>query len=638
MDESKTDSLKYLPKIHCPADVKRLPEEALPELAQEIRQTLIETVSKTGGHLAPNLGVVELTIALHKVFTSPYDKIVWDVGHQAYVHKLLTGRYHEFSTLRTEGGLSGFPRPCESEHDVFAGGHSSTALSSALGIARANLIKGNKNYTIAVIGDGAFTGGMVYEAMNNVANSNTRLIVVLNNNEMSISKNVGKLAEYLAVIKSRPQYFRLKAGTDRFLRKIPLVGKPFAAALFRIKTFFKNQIYSSTIFEHFGFRYMGPIDGHNLPLLCDALQSAKESNYPIFLHLRTVKGKGYEYAEKDPCSFHGISKFDVNSGEPITSGPNFSKEFGDYLLEAAAKDRRICAITAAMTSGTGLSGFAEHYPERFFDVGIAEQHAVTFAGGLAKAGMMPVFAVYSAFLQRAYDQIVHDGTLQEQKVILAIDRAGFVGDDGEMHHGLLDVPFLNTIPGMTIYSPSTYAEMRNAFYKALYHQKNVVAVRYYRGKELPLPEDFSPSFRSFDLYGAEGANVLLVTYGRLFSYACEAQKRLAEEGISCAVLKLNRIKPISEKAIDAATTAEQIFFFEEGEQIGGAGEHFLSLLNMRGWQGGYTLTAVPDTFVAHASVERLLEKLSLDAEGMHRVVSEKMQLKQKKILKEMLYD
>ncbi|MDR1630921.1 MAG: 1-deoxy-D-xylulose-5-phosphate synthase [Oscillospiraceae bacterium] len=638
MDESKSEALNYLPNIHCPADVKQLPQEALPELAKEIRQTLIDTVSKTGGHLASNLGVVELTIALHKTFNSPYDKIVWDVGHQAYVHKLLTGRYHEFSTLRTENGISGFPRPCESEHDVFAGGHSSTALSAALGIAQANQIKGNKNYTIAVIGDGAFTGGMVYEAMNNVANSSSRLIVILNNNEMSISRNVGKLAEYLAVIKSRPQYFRLKATTDKVLKKIPIIGRPLASRIVRIKTFFKNQIYSSTIFEHFGFRYMGPIDGHNIPVLCDALQSAKESNYPIFLHLRTIKGKGYEHAEKDPCGFHGISRFDINSGEPITSGPNFSKEFGDYLVEAAAKDRRICAITAAMTSGTGLSAFAEHFPERFFDVGIAEQHAVTFSCGLAKAGMLPVFAVYSAFLQRAYDQIVHDGTLQEQKIILAVDRAGFVGDDGEMHHGLLDVPFLNTIPGVTVYSPSTYAEMRNAFYKSLYHQKGVVAVRYYRGKELPLPGDFSPSFRAFDLYGSEDAHVFLVTYGRLFSYACEAQKRLAEEGISCAVLKLNRIKPISQKAIDAVQTAEQIFFFEEGEQLGGAGEHFLSLLNSHGWQGGYTLTAVPDSYAAHASVERLLERFSLDAEGMHRVVREKMQIKQKKTFKGILYD
>lgn len=624
MHENMAESLKYLPTIKSPSDMKKLPDEALPVLADELRQTLICTVSKNGGHLASNLGVVELTIALHKVFRSPNDKIIWDVGHQSYVHKLLTGRYDDFETLRKEGGLSGFTRPDESEHDVFAGGHSSTALSAALGIAQANQIKGNKNYTIAVIGDGALTGGMAYEAMNNVADSNTRLIVILNNNEMSISKNVGKLAEYLAVIKSRPKYFRMKARTEKILKKIPLAGKPLASCIFRLKTFIKNFVYSSTMFEHFGFRYMGPIDGHNIPLLCDALQSAKEANYPIFLHIRSTKGKGYSHAEKDPCGFHGISKFDINSGEPISSGTSFSKEFGSYITEAAEKDKRICAITAAMTEGTGLSSFAKKFPDRFFDVGIAEQHGVTFAGGLAKAGMIPVFAVYSSFLQRAYDQLVHDGTLQAEKIVLAIDRAGFVGDDGEMHHGILDVPFLNTIPEMTIYSPSTYQEMRNSFYKAIYHQKGVVAVRYYRGAELPLPDNFTPSYSSFDLYGEADAEVLLVCYGRLFSEGCKAQQKLADAGIKAAILKLNRIKPISERALDAALSFENIFFFEESEQSGSVGEAFISKLNLRGWKANYRHVAIPDCFVPHAKIEALLARYSLDFEGMYTAIKEKL--------------
>jgi len=387
-----------------------------------------------------------------------------------------------------------------------------------------------------------------------------------------------------------------------------------------LKTFFKNVLYSSTLFEQFGFRYMGPIDGHDIQKLCDALHGAKEANYPILLHIKTVKGKGYEFAEKNPTGYHGISRFNIDSGEPINAGANFSGEFGAYLTEAAAKDRRICAVSAAMTDGTGLAGFAEKYPERFFDVGIAEQHAVTFSLGLAGTGMIPVFAVYSSFLQRAYDQLVHDGTLQGQKIILAVDRAGFVGEDGETHHGLLDVPMLNTVPGMTVYSPATYGDMRNCFYKALYQDKGVVAVRYPRGAEQDLPEDYKPAYGSFELYGDRASPNLIVTYGRLFASACKAVKALAEEGVDCAVLKLNRIKPIDKSAVSLALGAENIFFFEECEKSGAVGESFLELLNSGGYNGNFTLTAVEDRFVRHAAVDTLLKEHRLDSGGMEDVV------------------
>lgn len=606
----------YLKQIHSPQDLKKLNEEQLEELAKEIREELIETVSKTGGHLASNLGVVELTIALHKVFRSPEDKIVWDVGHQTYVHKLLTGRYDRFSSLRTEGGISGFSRPSESEHDMFYSGHSSTSVSAALGIAEGNKLKGNKNYAIAVIGDGAFTGGMVYEALNNAGRSGTRLIVILNNNEMSISKNVGAVAKYLAVIRSKPSYFRLKERTENFLNRIPLIGKKCAKAIFNLKTHIKNLIYSSTMFEQFGFRYMGPIDGHNIQQLCDALEGAKEAKKPVLLHIHTIKGKGYDFAEKAPAAFHGVSEFDINTGEPIFSGDNFSKEFGTFLAEMAAKDRRICAITAAMSLGTGLAAFQKKYPERLFDVGIAEEHAVTFCSGLAKAGMLPVFAVYSSFLQRAYDQIVHDGALQGQKIILAVDRAGFVGEDGETHQGILDVPFLNTIPDITIFSPATYSELRANFVKAFYHMDGLVAIRYPRGAEKELPNDFHFSDKTFDIYGDPALDIAVLAYGREFAFACEAKSILASKGISFKIVKLNQIKPIDLKIYEQLLDCRAVFFFEESEKNGSVGEVIGASLCNQGFRGIYHQIAVPNEFVCHAGVASQLHRYHLDVNGM----------------------
>lgn len=613
---------KYLSGIKGPSDVKKLDYEQLEELAEEVRAELIETVSKNGGHLASNLGVVELSIALHKVFDSPRDKIVWDVGHQAYVHKLLTGRLEDFTTLRREGGLSGFTRPDESEHDSFYSGHSSTAVSAALGIAEANKLKGNKRYAVAVVGDGAFTGGMVYEAMNNAGRSNTRLIVILNNNEMSISKNVGALAKYFAVVRSRPAYFRIKARTETAINKIPFVGEKLSMSIFKLKTKIKNMIYSSTMFEDFGFRYMGPIDGHNIKQLCDALRGAKAANFPILLHINTTKGKGYDYAERDPSTFHGISQFDINSGEPITAGLSYSKAFGKFMCEMASKDRRICAVTAAMSIGTGLDEFAETFPHRFFDVGIAEQHAVTFCSGLAKGGMMPVFAVYSTFLQRSYDQLIHDGALQGLHYIIAVDRAGFVGPDGETHNGLFDVPFLNTIPDITVYSPSSYADMQNCFYKAFYHDTGLVVVRYHSGAQIPLPDDFEQGYGNYESYGDSQASTALISYGREFALACDASSTLKKRGISVEVIKLNRIKPIDPTVIELLLKKKNVFFFEEGEKTGSVAEVLGRQLVEAGYEGEYFIRAVEDKFVPHASVSAQLKSSLLDSDNIVAFVTE----------------
>lgn len=608
--------IKYLDKINSPQDLKKLDSSEYGALAQEIRDVLIETVSKNGGHLASNLGAVELTIAIHLMFNSPIDRIVWDVGHQAYTHKLLTGRYDVFDTIRQKDGISGFCHPNESDHDTFYSGHSGTSVSSAYGIAQANKIKKNNNYTVAVIGDGSFTGGLVYEALNNAGRSKTNLIVILNDNEMSISKNVGAVAKYLTKIRSKKKYVRMKARLERFLDRIPLVGHAMAQGLFKFKTAVKNLIYESTIFEKMGFRYMGPIDGHDIGSMCEALETAKSLHSPVLLHVNTVKGKGYDYAEKDPSYFHGISDFDINTGEPHSTGDTFCNEFGKLMCKMAEKDRRISLITAAMSLGTGLTEFSNKYSERFFDVGIAEEHAVTFASGLAKGGMLPVFAVYSTFLQRCYDEIIHDGALQDQKLVLAIDRAGFVGDDGETHNGLYDVAFLQSIPKVTVYSPATYDEMKVDFGNAFYRDSDVVAVRYPRGGEANIPEDYVPSFGTYDFYGDEAAEIVLVTYGRLFSETAKAVRELEKRNIKAKVLKLNRIKPIDTEAIDRVLNSKYVFFFEEGVRSGGIAEKFAAELLQRGYKGGYDITAVEDCFVKQAKVPELIKDYGFDSESM----------------------
>ncbi len=614
---------KLLDGIDSPKDIKQLNNAELCALAEEIRAVLVDTVSKTGGHLASNLGVVELTLALHRSFNSPSDKFVWDVGHQVYVHKLLTGRRDRFCTLRCEGGLSGFSRPNESEHDIVYSGHSSTSVSTAMGIAVANKLKGNKDYAVAVIGDGALTGGLVYEALSNAgAHEDIRLIVVLNDNAMSISPNVGKLAEYLAVIRSKEGYFRLKAATERFLDHIPLIGKPISRSIFRVKTSLKNIIYKSNFFEDMGFRYMGPIDGHDLHKLSDAFDGAKLIKGPVLLHVNTIKGKGYNPAEESPSAYHGVSKFDPDTGEFSAPTPSYSDRFGEFLCLQAKKDKRICAITAAMSLGTGLRLFSEKYPDRFFDVGIAEEHAVPYALGLAESGMLPVFVVYSTFLQRCFDQIIHDGALQNRNMILAIDRAGLVGDDGETHQGIYDVSFLNGIPNITVYAPSCFTQLNQFLVRALYHTPGVTAVRYPRGGESELPEDYVPTAENFEMYLTEDAAVLLVTYGRLFSESCKAAHTLREQGIKAGVLKLNRIKPIDENAVQFSRRYADIIFFEEGVLSGGAGESFARMLIEDDYSGHFALKAFPDCFIEQGRVSSLLKSYGLDAQGMCRAFTE----------------
>ncbi len=607
-----------LENIKQPSDVKSLSEGELEKLCTEIRQKLIDTVASTGGHLASNLGTVELTVALHKSFNSPADKIVWDVGHQAYAHKLLTGRCSEFSTLRTENGISGFVRPDESEHDSFFEGHAGVSVSQAAGIAAANAAKGSKNYAVAVVGDGSFGNGMIYEALNHAGSTKTRLIVILNDNEMSISENVGAMARYLAAVRAKPEYYRLKAGTEKVLNRIPIVGKSLSNHIFKLKTTLKNIIYSSSFFEDLGFKYIGPIDGHNIGSLCEAMNSAKMVEVPVVIHINTLKGRGYDFAETAPEKFHGISKFDINTGEPLSTGDSFSEHFGKTLCNFAAKDKRISAITAAMALGTGLEKFSKEYPERFFDVGIAEEHAVTFASGLSSGGMIPVFAVYSTFLQRCTDQLIHDGALQRNKMIIAVDRAGFVGEDGETHQGLFDVPLLQGIPNTTVYSPATYAELSSAMYNAFYRDENLVVIRYPRGSA---PETETETHGGdFEIIGDSDAKTAIVTYGRLYFNAVSAIKLLEEKEtnvkINVKIIKINKIKPLSDELVKAVSECERVFFFEEGMRSGGVGEKLASLLLEKGFAGKYSITAVDDEFVSHASVSRLMEKYSLSAEKM----------------------
>ena len=613
---------KLLSKINSPKDIKKMDSSELEELSGEIRYKLIETVSENGGHLASNLGMVELTVALHKVFDSPRDQIVYDVGHQCYTHKLLTGRYDRFSTLRTKGGISGFTRPTESEHDIFFSGHSATSVSAGLGLAKAKMLKGDSGCVVSVIGDGSFTGGMVFEALNNGGRSKAKHIIVLNDNKMSISENVGSFAKYLAVIRSRPGYYSFKANTEKALNKIPL-GEKIVHKLYRIKTDIKNKMYErSTFFEDLGYRYMGPIDGHNIENLCDALNSAKSIKGPVLLHVNTVKGKGYGHAEKAPSIFHGISKFDIDTGEAISSSKSYSDCFGETLCDFAENDKSVCAVTAAMGIGTGLRSFSEKYADRFFDVGIAEEHAVTFCSGLAKNGMKPVFAVYSTFLQRCYDQIVHDVSLQKQKVVLAIDRAGFVGEDGETHHGLFDVAFLGTIPEIKIYSPYNFALLKEDMHKALYDENVAAAVRYPRGSENDITKKLMRNSSEYSTYGDIGADTAIVTYGRITSEAVVAVDSLKSEGKSVFLVAFNLIKPIPDDAIALLTNKKKIYFFEEGQKSGGIAERLGCILLENGYSGKYSITAVDDKFVEQASVSDLLNKYSLDNEAMIKKISE----------------
>ena len=614
---------KLLSGIKAPSDVKKMNTEQLNELCFEIRQKMLETVSQNGGHLSSNLGAVELTVALHKVFDSPKDSIVFDVGHQCYAHKLITGRYASFGTLRKKDGLSGFCRPNESEHDTFYSGHSSTSVSAGLGIATANRLLDNGNYTVTVIGDGSFTGGMVYEALNNGGRSKTKHIIILNDNKMSISENVGSFAKYLAVIRSKPGYYNLKASTERTLNRIPSIGKKITKKLYDLKTDLKNKLYTqSTFFEDLGYRYMGPIDGHNISVLVDALEAAKKVNAPVLLHVNTIKGKGYRFAEEDPSRFHGVGPFDLATGKTQSAADCFSDKLGEYLCKYAPANKKMCAITAAMGLGTGLECFRKSFPDRFFDVGIAEEHAVTFASGLAKKGMLPVFAVYSTFFQRCYDQLVHDISLQKLKVIFAIDRAGFVGEDGETHNGLMDVAFLSTIPDIIVYSPCCYRSLEADINNAVNADEAAVAVRYPRGGQADNVSVLQYDCVEFSTYGDKNAEICIATYGRVTSQAIKAVDELSAQNINVLLISLNRIKPLPENAVDIMFAMKKVFFFEEGIRSGGIGEKTGFRLLERGYKGAFSLTAVNDRFVSQATVGELLHEYGLDAEGIVKKISE----------------
>ena len=598
---------KYkLSSMDLPKDLKRISAKEASELCSEIREILIDTVSKTGGHLASNLGTVELTMAIHRVFDSPKDKIVWDVGHQAYTHKLLTGRLDSFDTLRQDNGLSGFCRPDESIHDAFISGHSSTAVSAALGIACAMKASNDKHHAIAVVGDGAATGGLFFEGLNNAGKSETNIIVIMNCNEMSISKNVGAVAKYLSQLRTKDSYHKTKSVVERALDKTPVVGKPIKKTIRSSKNAFKDILLHSTMFEDFGFEFVGPLDGHNLAELEKGLSAAKAMNCPVFVHVNTIKGKGYPPAEKNPGEFHGVGSFEIKTGNPdVVTTDSYSSVFGLELTELAKKNKRIVAMTAAMKYATGLDTFAKTFPDRFYDVGIAEQHAVTFSGGLASMGVIPVFAVYSSFLQRAYDQIIHDLSITNYHVVLGIDRAGIVGSDGETHQGIFDVGLLTSIPNTSIYSPSCYDELKLCLKRAIENDKGIVAVRYPRGSQKQTFGDVSSDY----YLESCGADTLIVTYGRLCSNAARAKGILNNKDIKCDILKLVKIYPISDEILDIISKYKKVIFFEESYIRGGIGEKYSSVCPN-------VIPVAITGFVRHAPVDVLLDENGLSAEKM----------------------
>lgn len=599
---------KLLCKIKSPDDVKKLNEAQISLLCEEIRECIITTVSKNGGHLASNLGAVELTVALHRSFSSPEDAIIFDVGHQCYTHKLLTGRFDKFSTLRTENGLSGYMKPSESDHDPFITGHSSNSISAAYGIYRAKRLKGENGTAVAVIGDGAMTGGMAYEALNNVGSGRNNFIVVLNDNKMSISRNVGALARSLTKMRNKPHYHHFKFTLSRILNAVPVIGKPLCNLIYTIKEDIKGLVYKNNFFTALGFNYLGPVDGHNVNALEQLFEIAKTYSRPSLIHVITTKGKGYSYAESSPKSYHGVSPFDVEKGATESGKLTFSDVAGAALCSLAEKDDKICAITAAMTSGTGLTAFAGKYKSRFFDVGIAEQHAVTFSAGLAAAGMKPFFVVYSSFLQRGFDQVIHDIAIGGFPVRLLIDRAGIVGEDGETHQGLFDVPFLTSVPNMTVYSPCYYRELERDIIRAA-ETEAFCAIRYPRGCEKEEPDcDFS---EDYTLIKGEGEK-LIITYGRLFSDALEAKKKRPELNI----LKLNKIYPLSDDCFNVIKAFKEVHFFEESIKNGGIGELCAARLLEDGFSGKYKIHAIDGKFVPCAAVSSAIKLNGLDSESM----------------------
>ena len=614
-----------LERIQKENDIKKLNSEELECLAEEIREFLVEKVSKTGGHLASNLGVVELTMALHLICDLPKDKIIWDVGHQSYTHKLLTGRKEGFEDLRSYGGMSGFPKRKESQCDAFDTGHSSTSISAGLGYVRARDLKHEDYTVISVIGDGSLTGGMAYEALNNASNLKTNFIVVLNDNHMSISENVGGMSRYLTNLRTADIYTGLKKGVTNALQQVPVMGDRMIEHIRKTKSSIKQLVVPGMFFEDMGITYLGPIPGHNLPMLCKALKEAKKVEGPVLLHVMTTKGKGYEPAETAPDKFHGIGSFDIESGKVLAKkdGDTYTDVFGKVLCDEASRNPDIVAITAAMADGTGLARFKKHYPNRFFDVGIAEEHGVTFAAGLAAGGLKPVFAVYSSFLQRGYDQLIHDVALQNLPVVFGVDRAGLVGSDGETHQGIFDLSFLSNIPNMTVMSPKNKWELADMLRFAL-QMNSPVAIRYPRGKAY----DGYEGCRERISYGKsewifEGKEIAILSVGHMFEEAVKTRDKLIEQGYEPTLINMRFIKPIDEAMIEkVCQTHKLIAVIEENVQTGACGER-VSEYVMRKMLPSHVLTlALPDDYIEHGSVDVLRKMTGIDSESMSEKIIE----------------
>lgn len=608
-----------LDKINKPNDIKRIDPEEYEQLAQEIRQFLIDSISKTGGHLASNLGVVELTMALHIVFDLPTDKLIWDVGHQSYTHKILTGRKNQFNKLRKYGGMSGFPKRNESDYDAFDTGHSSTSISAGLGYASARNITGEDYHVISVIGDGALTGGMAYEALNNASSLKKNFIIVLNDNSMSISENVGGISRILDDVRSSYSYYDLKEDVKNTLHKLPN-GDALVEKIKKTKSNIKQFIVPGQIFEDMGIQYLGPVDGHNIHKLIKIFNIAKRVDSPVLVHVVTQKGHGYAPAEKNPSRFHGIGPFDIKTGKSLSvgKGESYSAVFSRKICDIAKNDRSVVAITAAMPDGTGLDKFKKWFPDRFFDVGIAEEHAVTFSAGLAAGGMKPVFAVYSSFLQRAFDQILHDVCMQQLHVVFAIDRAGLVGSDGETHQGIFDLSFLSVIPNMTIIAPKNGWELENALEFALKHFYGPIAIRYPRGcaytglSEYAQPIEYGKS----ELIH-EGSHICLMAVGNMMETALTTGERLKEYNIDATIVNARFVKPIDEDMIcDIADEHELLVTLEENVYTGGFGEAVSRYTQMNGLNIRTLGIALPDDYIEHGNVDILKHEAGIDAEAV----------------------
>ncbi|MGD0621633.1 MAG: 1-deoxy-D-xylulose-5-phosphate synthase [Thermacetogeniaceae bacterium] len=611
-------------KIAEPADLGALSFAELETLAREIRSMLVETVSRTGGHLAPNLGVVELTIALHLVFHTPEDKIIWDVGHQCYVHKILTGRREQLATIRQYGGLSGFPKTRESAHDCFETGHSSTSISAALGFALARDLNRESHAVVAVIGDGALTGGMSFEAMNHAGHLGTRLIVVLNDNEMSINNNVGALSGYLSRLRTDPLYYKSKGEIEDLLLRIPNVGRRMVKTVERLKDSLKYLLVPGIFFEELGFTYLGPVNGHDLKVLKQVFERARGVGGPVLVHVYTKKGKGYSPAEQNPDIFHGVGRFDVKTGELVKQGdnPTFTKVFGDCMLRLGERRPKLVAISAAMADGTGLKDFATHFPDRFFDVGIAEQHAVTLAAGLARSGYQPVVAIYSTFLQRAYDQIVHDVALQGLPVIFAVDRAGIVGEDGETHQGIFDLSYLRHIPGLILMAPKDQNELVTMLQSAVDYRKPV-AIRYPRGqgRSAAIDEEHPYLAPGRGELLRPGKDLALLAIGPQAYTALEVAEILERRGRQAAVINCRYVKPLDEDLImEWAERTGHLLTIEENVVAGGFGSSVLELLSRLSWRGQAFCMGIPNCFVPHGDRELLYRKYGFDAGGIADLV------------------